>query len=380
LLHSLRKISFIQFTGIVLALGFFMACSVKKDRLINREYHALTTKYNILFHGNEAYSEALEALKKEYFDDYWEILPIERIAITVDPEREFAKGISLESKQSSVLDNINLDGKSFGNQANEEGQGFALAESKAAKAIQKHSMYIKGREHNRQMADAYLLLGKSRYYDGRFVPALEAFNYILYKYPNSKQVAEAKVWREKTNLRLRYDDLAIKNLKELLRLHKGQFRKETESEAYAMLSQGYIHLSQLDSASTALKSAITLCTNNELKTRYLFILGQLGSRLNKKTDAVNSYKQIIAMNRKAPRVYTIHAYAELFELSDAKKTDSITFLKQYKKLLSDRENRPYLDVLNRQVGLYYEEIDNDKMAINYLKRAVKQSKLYQKLV
>jgi hypothetical protein len=31
----------------------------------------------------------------------------------------------------------------------------------------------------------YLLLGKARYYDQRFIPALDAFNYILYKYPNS---------------------------------------------------------------------------------------------------------------------------------------------------------------------------------------------------
>ena len=59
-------------------------------------------------------------------------------------------------------------------------------------------MNINGKEKNPQMDEAYILLGKSRYYDQRFIPALEAFNYILYKYPESDRINEAKIWREKT--------------------------------------------------------------------------------------------------------------------------------------------------------------------------------------
>ena len=337
--------------------------------MLNRGYHALTTKYNILFHGNESYTEALEALKEGYFDDYWEILPIERIQIEVDPEREFERGVSLESKQGSVLDNLAFAGEALGGPESTDGQGFTRSENKAVKAIQKHSMYIKGRERNSQMANAYLLLGKSRYYDGRFVPALEAFNYILYKYPDSDLIGEAKVWREKTNLRLRYDDLAIKNLKELLRERKGRLGRQVESDAYAMLAQGYINLEQLDSASTALQSAVALVSNQEEKARYHYILGQLNGRIGKKEEATQNFETIIDMNRKAPRSYTVHAYAEIFELTGANKSDSVAFLKQYNSLLNDRDNRPYLDVLNRQVGLFYRDIDQQEKALTYLKTA-----------
>ena len=342
--------------------------------MLNRGYHALTTKYNILFHGDESYTEALDALKEGYFDDYWEILPVERIQIEVDPEREFEKGVSLESKQGSLLDNLAVAGTDLGTPESTDGQGFTRAENKAVKAIQKHSMYIKGRERNSQMANAYLLLGKSRYYDGRFVPALEAFNYILYKYPDSDLIGEAKVWREKTNLRLRYDDLAIKNLKELLRERKGRLNKQVESDAYAMLAQGYINLEQLDSASTALKSAVGLVSNQEEKARYNYILGQLNGRLGKKEDAAHHFENIIEMNRKAPRTYTVHAYAEIFELTGAKQTDSVAFLKQYNSLLKDRDNRPYLDVLNRQVGLFYRDIGKEDKALAYLKTAAKEGR------
>jgi hypothetical protein len=58
-------------------------------------------------------------------------------------------------------------------------------------------MNIDGRERNFQIDEAYLLLGKARYYDQRFIPALDAFNYILYKYPNSSNIYEAKIWRGK---------------------------------------------------------------------------------------------------------------------------------------------------------------------------------------
>jgi hypothetical protein len=47
---------------------------------------------------------------------------------------------------------------------------FELAETKATKAIQKHSMNIDGRERNFQIDEAYLLLGKARYYDQGLFP------------------------------------------------------------------------------------------------------------------------------------------------------------------------------------------------------------------
>ena len=67
-------------------------------------------------------------------------------------------------------------------------QDFERAEEKAIKAVQKHGMNIKGREYNPQIDEAYFLLGEARYFDQRFVPALEAFNYILYKYPASDKI------------------------------------------------------------------------------------------------------------------------------------------------------------------------------------------------
>lgn len=356
----------------VLLLG--AACSVKQDKLLNRGYHAMTTRYNILYNGELAYDEALVSLKKDYFDDFWEILPVERIDIKIDSTREFDRGRSLEHKKGSLLENIQVDGSQLSGTQEQGEQGFRRAEDKAAKAIQKHSMYIKGRERNFQIDDAYLMLGQARYYDGRFVPALEAFNYILYKYPDGSLVNEASIWREKTNVRLTYDDIAIKNLNLLLRDKKKELSKQQTSNANATLTQAYINIEEYQQAIAPLKIAIENTSDKEERARYIFILGQLYAKLGKKGEAATAFTTVIDMNRKSPRSYVIQAHAQQYGLQSVPAKDSIAFLKKYKKLIRDRENRAYLDVLYRQVGLFYEDNGNVKEALKSLKKAVKVSK------
>ena len=94
-----------------------------------------------------------------------------------------------------MKDEIKLDSE-------DNNPNFIIAEEKATKAIQKHSMDIKDEERNPQTDEAFLLLGKARYFDQRYIPALEAFNYVLRKYTESDKLNEATIWREKTNIRL----------------------------------------------------------------------------------------------------------------------------------------------------------------------------------
>ena len=79
-------------------------------------------------------------------------------------------------------------------------------------------MKIEGVERNRQIDDAYLLLGKARYYDQRFIPAIEAFNYIIATYPFASLINETKIWRAKANIRIGNEEFAIASLKLLLQV------------------------------------------------------------------------------------------------------------------------------------------------------------------
>lgn len=144
-----------KITLFILAVIFFAACSRKKDSFLNRNVHAVTTEFNTLYNGDLAFTAGKDQLAAGFRDNFWEILPVERIEIEEAEPEVKAPGATSNKGE------------------------FNRAEEKAAKAIQKHSMYIDGKERNPQIDEAYLLLGKARYYDGRFIPALDAFNFIL---------------------------------------------------------------------------------------------------------------------------------------------------------------------------------------------------------
>lgn len=325
------KSTFIKYILVIGFLVFLIACSVKKDRFINRNFHAVTTEYNVLYNGNIALEKGLESLKTTYQDNFWDILPVERVSVNEENEtKDQAKN-----------------------------QDFEKAEEKAVKAIQKHSMNIGGSEKNPQMDEAYLLLAKARYYDNRFIPSLEALNYILYKYPLSDKIYHAKVWREKVNIRLDNDQIAIKNLKKLLEDKK--ISGQDLADANAMLTQAYLNIQAKDSAIATIKIAKETTKNNDEKARYSFILGQLYESLNHQDSAFAAYESVIQMNRKSPRRYLIQAKIKQAQQFDYKKGDTLVFVKDYKKLLEDRENRPYLDALHHQFGLFYDK-QNDNIS------------------
>ena len=88
---------------ICIAVFFTMvfACSTKKDSVINRNYHALTTKFNVLFNGKEAFKIGLNAINETYEDNFWKQLPIEPLAF----KEEGLTPIKLRPKEGLAIMN-----------------------------------------------------------------------------------------------------------------------------------------------------------------------------------------------------------------------------------------------------------------------------------
>jgi tetratricopeptide (TPR) repeat protein len=208
-----------------MAILFLAACSRKKNTFLSRTKHSITTEYNILYNGNIAFEEGKQQLASSYTDNFWEILPLER----------------LELEESSLL----LE--------ESENENFNRAEEKAAKGVQKHAIFLEGKEYNPQIDEAYILLGKARYYDGRFVQALDAFNFILKTYPTCNSINQAKVWKAKTNIRLNNEEVAIDNLKRMF--ENNQIDKNELADAAGIISQAYLNLDSLDVALPYIKFA-----------------------------------------------------------------------------------------------------------------------------
>jgi hypothetical protein len=72
-----------------------------------------------------------------------------------------------------------------------ENANFSRGEEKAVIAVQKHSMPFGNEQRNQQIDEAYMLLGKARYYNGRYLQALDAFNYIIDQLPNTSSAKQS---------------------------------------------------------------------------------------------------------------------------------------------------------------------------------------------
>lgn len=316
---------------------------------MTRNYRAVNAEYNALYNGNLALEQGKKGLLQNVKDDYFEILPIELIQVKNDVQ------LPGESKNSD----------------------FERAEDKAVIAVQKHSIYFDGKEHNPQIDEAYMLLGKARYYDSRFIQAIEAFNFILQRYPTSNSINAAKIWREKTNIRLQNEEVALKNLKELF--DKAKLENDDFADASSMIAQAYINLDSLDKALVHIKNAAKFTRDNEQKGRLLFIKGQIYNRLNQKDSANMAFDEVIALNRKSPRTYMIHAKMGKINNFDFATGNVEEQKENFEELIKDRENRPFLDVIYHQQGSFYTKLGDTDAAVAAYNKSIKEFKQNQKL-
>lgn len=126
------------------------------------------TKYNVLYNGNIALESGIEGVNDAYSENFWEILPVERMQVT---------------------DEIQKPGES-------KNADFERAEEKAIKAVQTHDMVIKGKEKPANWWSLFAL-GTSQILRSAFYSGARSVQLYSFKYPTSDKINTAKVWREK---------------------------------------------------------------------------------------------------------------------------------------------------------------------------------------
>jgi Flp pilus assembly protein TadD len=316
-----QKKSFIYMKhAFIVAIVFLVlaSCSTRKDRTINRAYHQTTTKFNVLFNGEEAIAAGVEAEIASHQPNFWEQLPVEPFPL---------------------VDLFTLNPK---NNAN-----FLRGEEKAVVAVQKHSMLFGNEQRNQQIDEAYMLLGKARYYNGRYLHALDAFNYIIDQLPNTNSINKAKLWKAKVFIQLLQEQRAITIIKELL--SNSELTLAESADAYAYLAKAHLALNQPQQATHPLYNAAALTKDNATRARYYYLLGQLHDKLEHHDSAAVAYQWVIDLNRRIPRTYWIHA--KLNQLNTSMSDDG-SVQKQYSKLTKNEENKRYLDKIHFSHALY----------------------------
>ena len=337
---------------LLLLVATVISCSTRKDKWLNRTYNSVTTKYNILYNGNLAFQNGLNEINQKHKDNFWEQLQLEPITFE-----------EVKPSVAAFAGNPTFD---KGKQDEKVLATFDKAEEKAVKAIQLHSMNIGGRERNSQIDDAYLLLGKSRYYTQRFIPAIEAFNYVIVNYPYADLINETRIWRAKTNIRLDNDKFAIETLKIVLK--SDGLEDRIKEEAHTALAMAYVKIDSVQNAIKHLSLATQTQVNVAQAARNMFVLGQIYASENKRDSSALAFQKLIDF-KKAPYKFRIQAHMDLAK--SATKDSVVTVLiTSFQKLIKDRENRRYLDGLYYQIGLLEEKRDSLHAALPYFRKSL----------
>jgi tetratricopeptide (TPR) repeat protein len=292
----------------------------------------------VLFNGESSIEEGLLQTQESFVDNFWEFLPIEKINL---------------SKEIITVDGI----------GNEK---FLKSEEKAAKTIQKHSMLINNVQYNSKIAQAYLLLGRARYLDQRFIPALDAFNQVYKQNIIVDEWYHSVIWKAKCNIRLEQEELAIELLKNLLK--KEKLSAKVKADANSVLAMAYLQLQKNDLAIRPLKTASSNEKNKQYKARYLFILGQIYEKKFQNDSAYSTFNKVVNFNRSIPRDLLINAKIKTLIYNPLNKNE-----REISKIIDNIENKPYLDKIYYGYSNMLFLKDSVSKAEYYLNKAIKEN-------
>jgi len=388
-LKSISKILFLSLSLIVLH-----ACAKHNAGVVKQTYHDLTSHYNGYFNGNENYNIQLKSLSKDRKEDYNQILPL----------YEFGSIDEIQSKNS------NLD----------------ISIQKARLSIQTHQEkkssknYKKGEDNSisNWADDAFLLIGKSYYMQGKMDSAISCFKYITANFEDGVDArSKKKIKKQKSNKKLKakikkqekkllakeVEGKDIRPSKKLLVheatrsealiwLANAYTNKKMFTEAEAILTYAsadknfykdydddlnkaytYLFLSQNNFSNSIqhLQKTIAATKKNRNKARAHFILGQLYEEQGNNQAAAENYKQSIKGNSNFEMVF----YAKLKQIQmNRKAEENITETnKLIKKLLKDNKNRDYYDQLYFEKAMLALNDGDREDAKKFLTKSIEQS-------
>ena len=337
-----------------LAIVFFLtACSNQKNTFVSRQYHALTTHYNVFFNGKESLKAGKKKIEKGIEYNYTTILPV------FDYQDANARALA-----SGDIDN---------------------AIEKATKAIKLHSItrkpkrkqvkpsdkykeFRKKREFNRWIEDCYLLLGRALFYKADYRTAEKALEEGLKDFPKSEIKYEFQIELARCQIDEGNYSGAITLLEEVSALPK--LSKKTRLELSALYADINIREKDYQAAISNLQAAIQLQTVKRVKAKYYYILGQLYLELDQAGNASDAFLSLIKLHS----TYEMAFNAKISQaLTYSGSENGSEIRKQLKKMLKDQKNIDYRDQIYFALA-EMDMIDGDKnSAIENYWKSTKES-------
>jgi tetratricopeptide (TPR) repeat protein len=322
--------------GCVMALLLLSGCSTKKNTLTRRMYHNLTSHYNIYFNGQLAVEDGEKQLRTAVKDDYTKVLRV----------------YNYGTQQNGMAMNSTMD----------------RALEKTSICVQKHSMNFGSRERVKWIDDAYLIMGKAHFYKHDYIPAKRTFDYVANEYNYNDISYVANMWLIKSYIQTEEYPKAIAMIEQLQTKTAGLSKppKELLRNFDFTIADYFIAVKDYNNAVRYLKNGILLNKDRDLRTRAMFILGQIYMQQGDSERATAQFKKVIKRNPEYEMVF--ESRMNMAKMGTA--NNAAELYKMMNKMLRDSNNEDYRDrIYYAMAELALREGDESK-AIDYLRKSV----------
>lgn len=322
--------------GCLSGLLLFGGCSTKKNTLTRRIHHNINSHYNVYWNGEKSLKDGDKQLKTVVKDDFSKVLPVYNYGTQ-------ANGMSLNSQMDRALEKTSI-------------------------CVQKHSMKFNNRERVKWIDDAYLVMAKAHFYKHDYIPARRTFDFVATEYKNNDIAYVANMWLIKTYIQTEQYPKAVAMIEQLQTKISGvdKLPKELSRNLDFTIADYFIATKDYANAVKYLKTGILLNNDRDLRTRAMFILGQIYMTQNDSERATEQFKRVIKRNPEYEMAFEARMNMAKMGSSDNAKE----LYKMLTKMLNDPNNEDYCDrIYYAMAELALREGDENK-AIRYLRNSV----------
>ncbi len=243
----------------------------------------------------------------------------------------------------------------------------------ASEGIQQHSMVFNGKELIHWVQESYLLMGQANFYKKDFTAARRIFEFVSQKYSDQPIHYYGMLWLAKTYLESDDFDKADAELNLLRsRLTNDDFPIPVKEQLPLVEADFYLARHQTDDAYPFLEQGLKTCRNRQLRTRILFILGQINQRQGHLDVAARYFREVIKRNPLFQLDF--EARLQLATSYDTLQQDHKFVEKTLKKMASANQYQAFLDKIYYALAEVARKNHQDSLMITYLRLSVSHSK------
>ena len=334
--------------AVVALVALLASCSTEKNTSRSRWWHSFNARYNTYYNGSVAYIDASLEKENGNKDNFTEMIPMYTVG----------------NKKSRELGKANYD----------------KAIEKCEKAIKLHSItkrpewtksrrkterdieWLSRKEYNPFLWKAWMLMGRSQFYQGAFDEAASTFSYMCRLYATQPAIyGRARAWLANSYIEQDW----LYDAEDVIRnMQRDSIHWRAQKEWDFTYADYYIHTGDYDKAIPYLKKSIAHEMRKKQKARLCFLLGQLYAATGKNAEAYKAFKSVVRKNPPYELEFNARiAMTEVMGASQAKK-----MVGKLKRMAASDKNKDYLDQVYYAIGnIYLAQKDTMNAISNYEK-------------